>query len=281
MIYQVEIEITNENKDHVYNCLYLNNISTILEENGKLTFFIDKQNLLILNDLKKLLVENYFSDSIKITVREFINKDWNKEWEQSIEPVYIKNKLIVYPSWKFNEVKNKQDKILIQIDPKMSFGTGHNETTQLILEMLCDFLTEDDNSLLDYGCGTAILAIASVKLGVNKAIAIDIDIDSILNAKEYINSNNVNNKILLYESDIDELEETDFDIICVNIIRNVIEEKLDAIYKKLKPYGKLFISGILKTELDSFNEYLILNKFQIEYYNYKSEWSGIYAQKIN
>jgi len=72
---------------------------------------------------------------------------------------------------------NPKDKILIEIDPKMSFGTGHNETTQLVIELLIDEIDEEDKYILDYGCGTGILSIASIKLGMEKAIAIDIDDD--------------------------------------------------------------------------------------------------------
>src|SRR3990170_4461932 len=103
--YELEIVFNEVNYESIYNTLYMFNITSILEENGN------------------------------INVSKLDNLDWNKEWEKTIEPVNIKNKIIIYPSWKKNEIKKFGEKIFIEIDPKMSFGTGHNETTQLILEL--------------------------------------------------------------------------------------------------------------------------------------------------
>ena len=161
----------------------------------------------------------------------------------------------------------------------MSFGTGHNETTQLILEFLVDKIDINDNFMLDYGCGTGILSIAAVKLGVKKVMAIDIDEDSIQNAEEYIDNNHVKDEIKLFKGDISDIQETGFDIICANIIRSVIEDNLNFIYSKLKYNGKLFISGVLIDEQDKILASLNKYNFKIENIIRKAEWLGIYAKK--
>jgi ribosomal protein L11 methyltransferase len=124
------------------------------------------------------------------------------------------------------------------------------------------------------------LSIASIKLGMEKAIAIDIDDDSIENAKEYFRINGVNKDIKLIKGNISEIEEEGFDIICANIIRSVIEDNISEIHKKLKSGGKLFISGVLSDEEEKITGMLGSNGFEIKQINYKSEWIGLYAAKI-
>jgi ribosomal protein L11 methyltransferase len=108
-----------------------------------------------------------------------------------------------------------------------------------------------------FGCGTGILPIAGIKLGVKSVVAIDIDENAIENAKEYFKTNDILKPIKLYNKNISEIEETGFVVICVNIISNVIEEPLKTISNKLKPSGKLFISGVLDEEDSSISDLLI------------------------
>jgi len=276
---EVQFEFDENNYEEIYNTLYFFGIKAILEENKRIIIYISGTEKDKLKILKSYLLENDIIDSEKILVSEFEDKNWNSEWEKSIEPVIIKNKIIIYPGWKKSDLKSSVNKILIQIDPKMSFGTGHNETTQLVLEFLVEDLEPDDNYILDYGCGTGILAIAAAKLGTEKVIAIDIDEDSINNAKEYISINHTSGKITLYKSDITGISENNFDVICVNIIRSVIENNLVTIYEKLKLEGKLFISGVLTEEESRLINSLKTNNFKIAKIKHKAEWTGIYAIK--
>jgi ribosomal protein L11 methyltransferase len=113
---------------------------------------------------------NNCAGSIEIKIEKFEDRNWNDEWEKSIQPVYIKDKIIIHSSWNKDSIVNPDGKILIEIDPKMSFGTGHNETTQVVLEMLCEYLMRNDKTMLDYGAGTAVLSIAAAKLGVENIL---------------------------------------------------------------------------------------------------------------
>ena len=275
--YGVEVAFSKENYDTIYNLLYAEGIKTILEENGIIKFSIEDKNSSELIKSKLLSLPSITEKDIFISKLE--NQDWNMEWEKSIEPVYIKDKIIVYPSWKKNELKNPNGKILIEIDPKMSFGTGHNETTQMMLELMYDYIDNNDKYLLDYGCGTAVLAIAGIKLGVKLAVAIDIDKDSILNAMECVRKNEVSNIVKLYKANINEISEKDFDIIVCNIDRTVILGNLKTIHAKLKPGGKLFITGILREEENEVKDSFKKQKFELIETRNKAEWLAFYTTK--
>src|SRR4030095_3621070 len=137
---ELEIICDNKNYETVYNRLYLDGIASILEAGGVIKVYLPENESTLAEKIKNNLVELDSIDPHKIVISKFENHHWNKEWEKTIEPVYIKDKIIIYPSWKKSMLLDAHDKILIEIDPKMSFGTGHNETTQLILEMMCDYI---------------------------------------------------------------------------------------------------------------------------------------------
>lgn len=277
--YKTEISYSPDNCNSIYNTLYLNGISSILDENGLITFFLPIEDIEKLEELKKELLCINGVNEKDILIEKFSDYDWNNEWEQTIEPVYIKNKIIVSPSWKLDSIPDKENKIIIIIDPKMSFGTAHNETTQMMLEMMLDYFEPSDKYLLDYGCGTAVLAIAGVKLGIQKAAAIDIDDDSIENAKEYIDLNSASENIILKQANITGIKEKDFDVIIANIDRTVITTNIKSIYSKLKKGGKLFITGILIEEERELVECLESNNFRIIETVTKAEWLSFYVLK--
>lgn len=274
--FEITIPFNKGNFEQIENTLYYFGIENILEENGIVKIYIEDNNEELIEKIKSELKNNHQTE---IKVEKFTDKNWNAEWENSIQPVYIKDKIVIHSSWNKDTIVNPEGKILIEIDPKMSFGTGHNETTQIVLEMLCEYLDEGDKTMLDFGAGTAVLSIAAAKLGVENILAIEIDVDSIENAKEYIRNNGVEKHIRLDNCNISHVEESEFDVIAANIIRSVITANLMHIHSKLKSGGKLFISGILIEE----EELLIneLQKFDIEIIEVrkKIEWLGVYARK--
>ncbi len=277
---ELEIAFNETTYDLIYNRLYLNGLTAILEEYGVLKTYLLENDTMI---AEKIKVELTGLDNIplnSISICKFENKDWNMEWEKTIEPVYILDKLVIYPSWKKNELDLSKGNIPIEIDPKMSFGTGHNETTQLILQQMAAYITPaKDKNLLDFGSGTGLLSIAAIKLGVNHAVAIEIDDDSIENAKEYFELNGVSGNITMYQSDISEISETEFDVIAANITSNVIIANLKNIYDKLIAGGKLFVTGILKEETEELINELTKHNFLIKELKQRAEWSAFYSEK--
>jgi ribosomal protein L11 methyltransferase len=273
---RVVINFSLDNYDFVYNTLYLYGISTILEEDNHLEFYTEDKNLA--EAISKELHESNLINDNDITISESDETNWHDKWKDSIEPIIVNDRLIIFPSWKSHTLPDK-NYLKIQIDPKMSFGTGHNETTQLILELMCEKITSDDKFMLDFGCGSGILSIAAARLGVSKIIAIDTDEDAIDNSKENIYINNVQDCISLYKKDIDEITESGFDIICANISSSVIISKIETIHNKLKDRGKLLISGILNEETETMKGLLNNNNFRILENPFKGEWTAFYCEK--
>lgn len=276
--YEVKIIFNKNNYDLLYNKLYIEGVGSILEDKGEIKIYFHEIDREKVEDLKAILINENIINEKDFHVSNFESKDWNDEWMNTIEPIEIKEKILIYPSWKKNSLSNR-DRILIEIDPKMSFGTGHNETTQLMLELMCDYIKGDENRFLDYGCGTGILTIAGIKLGVERIVAIDIDKDAIQNAQEYFRINGVENQTTLILSGIVDLKETGFDGIFANLIRGVIVDNFYQIKEKLNSKGKLFLSGILNEEKQIIVNLLSENDFEVVDIRDKAEWVGFYAFK--
>lgn len=275
--FEIEIKAPHEKFEGINSILYIFGIQTILEEDNALKFYLQKEDWGLIENLHEELVKKKLIKKGDFKVSRFEDKNWNDEWEKSLKPICIDNRIVIHSSFNKHEIEDPEGKILIEIDPKMAFGTGHNETTQLMLEMLSRYLDGFEKTLLDYGCGTAILAIAGIKLGIQKATAIEIDPEAIDNANEYVKVNNVADKIVFYNCNISEIKETGFDVICANIVRSVIQENITSIKEKLTTDGKLFISGVLIGEEKSMTGTLIANGFKIKKILHQAEWLGIYA----
>ncbi len=228
------------------------------------------------NDIAQILRTVSSNAQVKMnTVRE---ENWNAKWERTIRPIEIGEKLVVKPSWA--EYRNRDRKIVIQIDPKMSFGTGYHESTRLMLRLL-EKRVNPGSSLLDMGTGTGILAIAAVQLGAKNAIGIDNDHWSIENAKENVKSNGLADKIRITDTPLGRLAESNFDLITANITLSTILEFLPAMTQRLKSGGVLLLSGLLVqdeetllNELEKIN-YELIDRLQ------EGEWVGVGARKAN
>ena len=167
-------------------------------------------------------------------------QDWNVPWEQSIRPITIPP-FYVRPGW-----ASPPDASLIDIviDPKMSFGTGHHESTRLMLAALPEMLRPGDR-VLDAGAGTAILSIAAARLGAGRVIAFDIDPWAVANAAENIERNDAGHVVTFREGALDVIDETGFDLILANINRQVLLEYLPGFAARLRTGGRLALAGLL------------------------------------
>lgn len=202
-------------------------------------------------ELKDLLENFPVEARITYTANEVVAKNWNEEWEKHyFQPIIIEDKCVIHSSFHKDIPQTEYD---ILIDPKMSFGTGHHETTSLMLT----FLLEEDlsgKSFLDMGCGTAVLAILASKKGANPITAIDIDEWATDNAKENITLNNtLNIKILLGDAALLN-EEQNFDVIFANINRNILLNDMHAYVAKMNENAHLFMSGFYKQDIPMIEE---------------------------
>lgn len=276
---EVCIKTSPENFDAILNILYKSEVDNILEEKDEIKVYFFEEDKALANSIKKSIAN--FGITAHVAMSVFEERNWNAEWEKTIEPVYITDRLVIYPTWKEHEIKDRTDLIKIQIDPKMAFGTGHNETTRLVLKQMCEYIEPGDLKLLDFGTGTGILCIAGIKLGMEYATGLDIDPDAIENAKENIELNKVKDFIKFENCSIESIDSDEYDIITANIISSVIVPNIEHIKRNLKSSGKIFISGILKDEKDDFGKFLESNGFEIIEIISESEWVGIYAKNCN
>jgi ribosomal protein L11 methyltransferase len=173
-------------------------------------------------------------------------KNWNQIWESNFEPLLIKEQCYVRAT--FHQPKPEYPLEII-IDPKMSFGTGHHQTTTMMMEFI---LEEDfqDKRVLDMGAGTGILAILAYKLGATDITAIDYDpicYDSMIENSRL--NHTPLNQILCGSKDI--IPQKEFDIVLANINRNILLEQFDRYSEVLSPGGELYISGFYEPDLDS------------------------------
>jgi len=234
-------------------------ISGLTEENDFIKVF-SSENDLTKEEIKtflKRLVDEKVIDEFSVEEYELENKNWNEEWEKNLKIIKVTNRIIIRPSYK--EYKPAENEIVITIDPKMSFGTGEHQTTKLVLKLIEKFV-KPGMKVLDVGSGTAILSIASVKLGAEKAIAIDNDELCFENGIENCRINNVLDKVEVKTGEIKNIAENNFDIILANIQKNVLLNIADDFKSKLKKNDLAILSGLLiEDEKDIIEYYSKLN----------------------
>ncbi|WP_445664976.1 50S ribosomal protein L11 methyltransferase [Fodinibius sp. AD559] len=203
------------------------------------------------------------------------DQNWNQQWEETIKAQTVGN-FFIKPTWSQESVP--KHKILLEIDPKMSFGTGYHETTRLILNLLPNVITEND-FVIDAGTGTGILSIAAIKLGARHAFAFDIDEWSISNTKENILLNGVDENIDVEKGSSEVLsKQNQADVVLANIERNTILEIFSDLDAALKKGGRLVLSGLLEKDKSSILSALEDN-YQIVDIPKENEWIAIQAKK--
>ncbi|MHC2991300.1 50S ribosomal protein L11 methyltransferase [Pontibacter sp. HJ8] len=183
-------------------------------------------------------------------VQRIEQQNWNEEWERNFEQLFIADQVSVRASFHEKPANAKYD---IVINPKMSFGTGHHETTTLMIENQLT-LDHQGKRVLDMGCGTGILAIMAGELGAADIIAVEIEDWTVENARENAQLNNYPGiDVRLGGAETIEGEKP-FDIILANINRNVLLEDMPAYVTVLKPAGTLLLSGFYTEDLPALQE---------------------------
>ncbi len=198
-------------------------------------------------EVDRILAEFPMESIISYEAEEMEDRDWNEEWEKNyFQPIAIHNKLCIHSS--FHEPEGNYP-YRIMIDPKMSFGTGHHQTTQLMLEELLN-MDLTGKTVLDMGCGTGVLAILASMKGAIGITAIDIDEWAYSNAVENARLNNIQN-ITVKQGGAELLvkDKNMYDVITANISRNILLEDIPTYAKVLKRHGWLFISGFYQHDI--------------------------------
>lgn len=173
-------------------------------------------------------------------------QNWNALWESNFKEVEVRESVLIRAP--FHKARPHYKGLEIIIQPKMSFGTGHHATTQLMVEMLLDSKIEGKR-ILDMGSGTGVLAIVAAKLGAKSVLAVEIDDMAEESVRENILLNDVANKIVSVCGDAAAIEGENFDIVLANINRNVLLADMGAYAKSLSEGGELVMSGFLKEDV--------------------------------
>ncbi|NTW32593.1 MAG: 50S ribosomal protein L11 methyltransferase, partial [Bacteroidetes bacterium] len=199
-------------------------------------------------DIEKLDILKSTEFSVKYEINNIADKNWNAEWERNYNPVIIAEKCCVRAPFHNKDKKCTYD---IIIEPKMSFGTAHHETTSLMLEQILA-LTIKNKSVLDMGCGTAVLAILAAKKGASSVIAIDNDEWAYNNSVENIKKNKTS-CINVIMGDSNRISGT-FDIILANINRNVLLNDIPKYVDHLDKSGILLLSGFYDSDVPAIKD---------------------------
>ena len=215
---------------------------SFVENDNGVTAYIQKHewNLHILDDLYILGSPEF---KIKYSHHEVVQTNWNKEWEKNFNPIQVDGLVSVRAPFH----KNPSLKFDIVIEPKMSFGTGHHETTHMMIQHLLA-LDLENKKVLDMGCGTGILAIFAEMKGAQPTDAIDIDNWCYQNSIENVQRNACKH-ITVLEGDSSLLKGKKYDVIIANINRNILLSDMKIYTDSLDQEGTLLLSGFYKDDM--------------------------------
>ncbi len=239
------------------------------------------------NGLEKLKKEEKEFDlgTLEIKVKNIKEEDWENNWKKYFKPISIGEKIIIKPSWE--NLKEPTDRKILEINPGNIFGTGSHETTQLCIEYIEDVIKEND-IVLDIGCGSGILSIASLLLGAKYADAVDIDTNAIKIAYENLQMNNIScDRYNVVSGDIlnDEILQEcytgrNYDIVVANIVADIIISLSKQVPLYIKKSGLFICSGIITDRLEEVYRALKYNDFKVEDTKIKGDWAAILSVYI-
>lgn len=203
-----------------------------------------------------------------ISVKAIDDIDWIKQYQQSFQSIVIDN-VVVKSTW---DEADYGDKLQITIEPKMAFGTGHHETTQLCVAQLLKDIKPGDK-LLDLGCGSGILSILAAKLGASEALGLDIDLAAIENARENVVINQVDPIVQIQFGSMEKVNRSGYyDVVVSNLIKDEIYNLFENFMRSLKTGGVMILSGILTDQEAEFLNFLSLKRVRGNLITRKNEW---------
>jgi ribosomal protein L11 methyltransferase len=193
-----------------------------------------------LSIMQSLLEKSGRESALTVDYAIITDQDWNESWKKGFVPIDVGDRFTILPPWE----QPKKGRLNLIIDPAMAFGTGHHETTRSCLVLMEKHgATSSKNSFLDLGTGTGILAIAALKLGFRRVVAVDTDVLAVEAARKNAALNHAEG-IEIRECSLSSLSET-YDFMAANIISGVLELLAPLIAAHVKPGGIIVLSGIL------------------------------------
>ncbi len=285
-----KVPITEEERKQ----MFIDILPELGEDDGtaKVCFYVDieEDRKALLSAVKEGLKElsSYVEvGSGNITVDETDDKDWINNWKEFFKPFRIDDTIVIKPTWE-ELADQKEDHLVIEIDPGTSFGTGSHETTKLCILAMKDYV-KNDSVVLDAGSGSGILSIIAKKLGASEVLGIDIDPNATISAIE----NSEVNKLHIKEGSLGfmtgniieddgvrtQIGRNKFDVVVANILADVIIPLSDVIGENLKQGGIFISSGIINTKEEAVRDALLKNRFIILEINRMGDWVSFVASK--
>ena len=246
--------------------------SFVENENG-VTAYIQKENW---NDalFEGIFILNSDEFLIDYTQHEVAQTNWNAKWEKNFEAIEVDETVSIRAP--FHE--NQNLKYDIVIEPKMSFGTGHHETTHMMVQHLLQ-LELENKKVLDMGCGTGILAIFAEMRGAKPTDAIDIDNWCYLNSIENVERNNCEH-ISVFEGDSTLLTDKKYDVIIANINRNILLMDMEIYTNCLNENGVLLLSGFYKEDIPMIDAEVSKYQLKLETNLERNNWVALKYNKL-
>ena len=226
------------------------------------------ENMEDANNLKADLNEKNLGQCL---IEEKDDEDWANNWKKYYKPLEIGEKLAIVPEW---EAYDNDKRIVIKINPGMAFGTGTHESTYMCLELLERYVKKDDE-IFDIGCGSGILAIAGLKLGAKRALAVDIDDKCIDASHENADLNNLEDKMDIKKGNLLDVVKGRADLIVSNIIAEIIVDEIKNLKNHMDKGGIFITSGIIKERRQMVIDALKENGFEIIDELEKNNWVAI------
>ena len=262
--FSLSLEITDSVNLDLLNFKFYNYLIGSTELNGKYLFYFESVNEKI---IKKIIDSELKEYDFVIENLKFEN--WHKKYQDSFKSIDINQNLKIVPHW--YDIENNHEIDYIRIVPGMAFGTGHHETTQLIIKSLLD-IVKPGFKILDLGAGSGILSIAALKFGASYVKAIEYDQDCKENFLENMELNSIDSNYDLEINDVLSNKDYSYDLIVANINKNVILDLLPNIYKHKKHKNKIILSGLLIDDENDINSIVKKLNFQIINTYKMGEW---------
>lgn len=271
---KININIHPENLETVSPHLFNLGAEGVEEKENRIVVYFKYENWTSgirknLSDLLKSLLPEL--KNIELEAAEIPTEAWNEKWKENFKPFKISEDLMIFPDWEPPSFSSNINTIIIS--PKMAFGTGHHETTRLILEIIPQYLQEHLN-VLDAGTGSGILAIYSIIKGAAHVTAYDFDPLATENAVENIRLNHVEDKITVITGELDEVPKKKYDLILANINKNILIDLSWKLRNYMMNNGILILSGLLREDYERIISVYDKNWELIEH-KAKNEWIAL------
>lgn len=239
--------------------------------------------LLMIKDAMRTLKEfdrDGLFGRLEIELSNINEEDWANNWKKFFHPMEIGEKIMIKPEWE--ELTNPTDRIVFNVNPGMTFGTGSHYTTQLCIEEIEKYVNEESD-VLDLGCGSGILSVISLMLGAKSALAVDIDSNCIDIAYKNADRNNVDKSkytvisgnIITDEELKREICERKYPVVLANIVADVIIAVTPTVRNCITDDGIYITSGIILDRIGEVKETLTENGFEIMYTNTRKDWAVV------